>query len=55
MDFEPSWEWDCDAIQKTVETLPDGTKVENEFKLGPPPRWIKERMDKKGIKIKNLK
>ena len=53
-DFEPSWEWDCDSMHTTEETLSDGSTVKNEYRLGNPPRWLKERMDRKGIKIKNL-
>ena len=49
MEFKPTWEWDCDYQQK--RTLSDGT-VE-EVRLGPPPRWLKERMDKKGIAVRN--
>ena len=55
MDFEPTWEWDCDAISKTQETLPDGSIVEKETRLGNPPKWLRNRLDKKGITVKNLR
>lgn len=55
MEFQPTWEWDCDATQLTSKTMPDGSVEDREVRLGNPPRWLKERMDKKGIKVKNFK
>ena len=55
MDFVPSWEWDCDGMQKTQQILSDGSVVDKEVRRGNPPKWLKERMDKKGIKVKNFK
>lgn len=49
-EFAPRWEWDCDKIEERAG--PDGT-VEMAAK-GPPPRWLRERMEKKGIAIRNL-
>jgi len=46
LDFEPTWAWDC----KQVVTDGDGTKHE----LGSPPKWIKDRMQRKGVEIRNL-
>ncbi len=55
MEFEPTWTWDCDTIQKKRRTLPDGSVVMEEGRLGNPPKWLRKRMVNKGIKIKNLK
>ena len=49
-EFEPRWVWDCKRIEPAAQ--PDGT-VEMVEK-GPPPRWLRERMQNKGIEIKNL-
>ena len=54
LDFEPSWEWDCDREQISRVVEADGTITETIKKLGPPPRWLRERMDRKGITIRNL-
>lgn len=54
LDFEPTWEWDCERMQKEVKTLNDGTVEERLVKTGKPPRWLRERMEKKGIPIHNL-
>jgi hypothetical protein len=54
MDFEPSWEWDCTAPQKVEHQQPDGSVVTEMHQAGPPPRWLKERLEAKGIPIKNL-
>lgn len=53
-DFEPSWVWDCESLHKTKKTLPDGSVVTQEVKLGKPPQWLLKRLQKKGIKVKNL-
>lgn len=50
-DFEPRWVWDCEKIED--REMPDGT-VEQIVK-GPPPRWLRERMAKKGIAIENAR
>lgn len=49
-EFAPRWVWDCEKIENRAG--PDGT-VEMVEK-GPPPRWLKERLLKKGLTIKNL-
>jgi len=54
MDFTPSWEWDCEQITTTKKHLRDGSVEEKEVKLGKPPKWLLKRMQKKGIKVKNL-
>ncbi len=55
MEFEPTWEWDCDTMQKTSRNMADGSVVEEEIRLGNPPTWLKRRFDKKGIRVKNLR
>lgn len=45
-EFEPTREWDCN------ETVKD--RHGQNVRKGPPPKWLKDRMDKKGIAIKNL-
>ncbi|KKM70890.1 hypothetical protein LCGC14_1436200 [marine sediment metagenome] len=54
MDFKPTWKWDCNAMQKRHVRQSDGSIVEEETRLGNPPRWLRERMEKKNIKIRNL-
>src|SRR3990167_6070724 len=54
IDFEPSWVWDCNRVDKLRRTQPDGSVVEIEHRLGPPRRWLRERMAKKGVEIRNL-
>ncbi len=54
MDFEPEWEWDCSSVMKKERRLPDGSVEVTDVVLGAPPEWIKKRMDKKGIEIRNL-
>ena len=49
-EFAPRWVWDCDKIEPAAQ--PDGT-VEHVQK-GPPPRWLLDRMQQKGIEVKNL-
>lgn len=49
-EFAPRWEWNCNALEPAAQ--PDGT-VEVVQK-GPPPRWLKERLKKKGLPIHNL-
>jgi len=53
MEFNPTWEWDCDYMMKSHTYLADGSVEERETRQGPPPRWLKERMDKKGIAVRN--
>jgi len=55
MDFEPTWEWDCDSEHVTKKVLPDGTIEEKTYILGNPPKWLQKRMEQKGIKIRNYK
>jgi hypothetical protein len=50
LDFAPRWEWDCNEVIQKAQ--PDGT-VELEER-GPPPRWLLERFQKKGIPVHNL-
>lgn len=45
-EFDPLWEWDCDAMVPER----DGSLV----RRGPPPAFLRERMERKGILIKNL-
>lgn len=49
-EFEPRWEWDCDTVEPCV--LADGS--DGEKRKGSPPRWLRERLQKKGIPIHNL-
>ena len=46
VDFEPTAEWDCE------QALDDGKG--GKTPRGAPPKWLKQRFDKKGIKVKNL-
>lgn len=46
-DFEPERTWDC--AQKVWH--PEEKKYKD---LGAPPKWLKQRMQQKGIEIKNL-
>lgn len=48
-EFDPKWVWDCDELHQKDN---DGT-VEM-VRRGPPPRWLRERMERKGISIPNL-
>tara|TARA_Y100000310_G_scaffold3792_1_gene4662 strand:+ start:7510 stop:7971 length:462 start_codon:yes stop_codon:yes gene_type:complete len=52
-DFEPSWEWDCEAVSVTRKGIGDGSDEFTEYRVGLPPEWIEKRMDEKGIPIKN--
>jgi hypothetical protein len=54
LDFTPSWEWDCDKPMTTEHQQPDGSIVTKMHKPGPPPQWLLERMQRKGIEVKNL-
>lgn len=54
LDFEPTWEWDCKRSMVQRRSLSDGTVEETSITLGPPPRWLQERMQNKGIPIHNL-
>jgi len=54
MDFEPSWEWDCEQPMESHRRLPDGSVETVTKKLGPPPRWLRERLEAKGRPIHNL-
>ena len=49
-EFAPRWKWDCKKIEPAAQA--DGT-VEYVEK-GPPPRWLRERMQRKGVPIHNL-
>lgn len=44
-EFEPTMEWD------EMEVVQDGKTGEMRFR-GEPPKWLKQRMDKKGIRTK---
>lgn len=48
--FDPKWQWDCDKLIQCEG--PDGTVELRPH--GPPPKWLLERMRKKGIEVKNL-
>jgi hypothetical protein len=48
-EFSPRWAWDCKRREKRER--PDGTW--EEFVKGPPPKWLKNRLVKKGIEILN--
>jgi len=52
-DFEPSWEWDCDAISVARKSLDNGRDEFTEYRLGLPPTWIETRMEQKEIRVKN--
>jgi hypothetical protein len=54
IDFEPSWVWDCDHVSITSRQNADGSISQRAVRLGPPPRWLRERMEQKGIEIRNL-
>ena len=51
-EFSPRWDWDCAEIQQAAD--PDGTNAIVFRPRGEPPKWLKERMQKKGIRIYNL-
>lgn len=53
LEFDPSWVWDCEQVHVIERTKPDGSKESIRVKQGPPPRWLRERMVKKGIPILN--
>jgi hypothetical protein len=50
LDFAPRWEWDCKGLHQAEGA--DGT-IEL-VERGKPPRWLLERMLKKGIPVHNL-
>ena len=54
LEFQPSWEWDCDEIHSVHRKQDDGSVVETLHRQGDPPRWLRERMEKKGVPIRNL-
>jgi hypothetical protein len=54
MDFEPTWTWDCEQINKKQRKLLDGSIEETFVKQGAPPKWLLKRMKQKGIKVRNL-
>lgn len=49
-DFPPRWVWDC--TEKHQATDEEGTVILKE--RGAPPRWLRQRLQEKGIEIKNL-
>ena len=53
MDFEPTWDWDCEQIMESYKRKPDGSVETIRRKLGPPPRWLRERLKQKGLPIHN--
>lgn len=55
MDFEPTWEWDCEQEHVLEKKLPDGSIEEITVKQGNPPGWLMKRMEKKGIAVRNYK
>jgi hypothetical protein len=54
MDFKPSWEWDCDQMNTVKRRTEDGSVVEEYVRQGRPPQWLLDRMQAKGIEVKNL-
>ena len=53
-EFRPSWVWDCHKEHEVSRRMPDGSVVSVVQKLGPPPRWLLDRMREKGIEVRNL-
>lgn len=49
-DFAPRWAWDCAELHGAEGADGTQTKVER----GAPPRWLLERMVKKGVAVLNL-
>lgn len=49
-DFDPKWVWDCDELHQAEGE--DGTVTMRP--RGAPPRWLLERLHKKGIEVRNL-
>lgn len=49
-DFPPGWVWDCDELHECQGD--DGTVTLKP--RGVPPRWLRERLQQKGIEIRNL-
>ena len=52
-EFDPSWEWDCDAPIRKEYPNHDGSVTVIESTRGEPPRWLRERMEAKGLPIVN--
>lgn len=50
LEFAPRWEWDCEELHQS--TALDGT-IEM-VERGTPPRWLLERLQKKGLPVHNL-
>ena len=55
LEFEPTWVWDCMEKQSIRKEDADGTVTETFQERGEPPRWLRERMEKKGLPILNSK
>ena len=55
LEFNPSWIWDCNSTQKHEKVMPDGSVQEVVAHRGEPPRWLRERMEQKGLPILNSK
>lgn len=50
-EFAPRWEWDCAKIEPCAD--PDGSGSVVYRPKGMPPRWLAERLEKKGLPIHN--
>lgn len=50
-EFDPKWVWDCTEKHQSIGA--DGVTVEM-VERGPPPEWLRERFERKGVEIKNL-
>jgi hypothetical protein len=50
-DFAPKWEWDCARVEPCAAA--DGSDALEYRMKGPPPRWLGERLKKKGLPIYN--
>jgi hypothetical protein len=54
MDFQPSWEWDCEQNNEVHRRLPDGSRITEYVRQGPPPAWLLKRFKEKGVHVHNL-
>ena len=50
-EFDPKWEWDCEGLHQCEDMISGTTTY---VQRGKPPKWLLERMQKKGIEVKNL-
>jgi hypothetical protein len=54
MDFQPSWEWDCDQMNTIRRRDEDGSIIEEHVRQGPPPPWLLKRLQDKGLSVHGL-